>query len=214
MNKLTALLLFASMLAASCSSTYRRGPSIDVGDNRIAINGSMSDRDYTKTNDSGPIGDTVNTSSIDIDLTLGRVVAENFELGGILIIQNTTTTVGLDEGSDDTLAMGAYGRYYLPGLMLQSRNMVPWVQGAILFTGSHEISSTTSTENSELFGVEFGVGVTHFLSKDAAIEFALTRTSLEYSNFSGSTAGIADEFDGQVDEVEGTTFSVGLSLNF
>jgi hypothetical protein len=213
MNKLTALLLFASMLAASCSSTYRRGPSIDVGDNRIAINGSMSDIDSTTTTDT-LTSDTVNANSIDIDLTLGRVVAENFELGGILIIQNTTTTVGLDEGSDDTLAMGAYGRYYLPGLMLQSRNMVPWVQGAILFTGSHEISGPDFAQNSELFGVEFGVGVTHFLSKDAAIEFALTRTSLEASNFSGSTAGIADEFDGQVDEVEGTTFSVGLSLNF
>jgi hypothetical protein len=173
----------------------------------------MSDIDSTTTTDTFT-SDTVNANSIDIDLTLGRVVAENLELGGILIIQNTTTTVGLDEGIDDTLAMGAYGRYYIPGLMLQSRNMVPWVQGAILFTGSHEISGPDFAQNSELFGVEFGVGVTHFLSKDAAIEFALTRTSLEYSNFSGSTAGIADEFDGQVDEVEGTTFSVGLSLNF
>ena len=215
MNKLTALLLFASMITASCSSTYRRAPSIDVGDHRIAINASLSDSDMTISTENGTTV-PANTSSANINLTLGRVVAENFELGGILIIDNTTSGESGSEIANDTLAMGAYGRFYIPDLMLQSRKMVPWVQGAVLFAGTNEMSdqAASSASESEIFGTEISIGATHFLSENAAIEFALTQRSRELSNFMGSAGGIATEFEGRVEQTDSTIFSVGLSLNF
>jgi hypothetical protein len=216
MNKLTALLLFASMITASCSSTYRRAPSIDVGDHRIAISASLSDLDMTESTIGGGASLPVNTSSTSIDLTLGRVVAENFELGGILLIDNSATGSTGSESTSDMLAMGAYGRFYIPDLLLPSRKMVPWVQGAIIFAGTQETSSqsSNSASESEIFGTELSVGATHFLSENAAIEFALTQSFFEFSNFSGSAGGVAIDYDGQTIETDSTEFSVGLSLNF
>ena len=214
MNKLTALLLFASMITASCSSTYRRAPSIDVGDHRIAISASLSDLETTVST-TGTAGTPVPSSSTSIDLTLGRVVAENFELGGILLIDNSTAGLTGNETTSDMLAMGAYGRFYIPDLLLPSRKMVPWIQGAIVFAGTQETStqSSLSATESEIFGTSLSIGATHFLSENAAIEFALTQSFFELSNFAESSGGSVIPNDDTV-ETDSTEFSVGLSLNF
>jgi hypothetical protein len=93
--------------------------------------------------------------------------------------------------------------------------MVPWIQGAIVFAGTQETStqSSLSATESEIFGTSLSIGATHFLSENAAIEFALTQSFFELSNFAESSGGSVIPNDDTV-ETDSTEFSVGLSLNF
>lgn len=204
MNKFAPLIFFASMLAISCSSATT--PSMNVGDSRIAISsasigfGEMTASDNLDTN-----YQTIETSSTDISFSLGTVVAKNLELGGILMIDNTTNDYenGYSESQDQN-ALGAYARYYMPA----SGGMVPWVEAGLLLSGTLETSDNQGYyETADLFGVAVSVGASSFISENAAIEFALTQSSREISNMTGFS-------NDYVLELDDTEVTMGLSISF
>jgi hypothetical protein len=204
MNKFAPLILFASMLAISCSSATTS--SMNVGDSRIAISSaSIGFGEITASDNLGTNYETIETSSADINFSFGTVVAENLELGGMLMIDNTTTDY--QDGysiSDDMNALGAYARYYMPS----SGGMVPWVEASLVLSGTQEQSDNQGNyATADLFGVGIGVGVSSFISENAAIEFALTQSSAEVSNMTGFS-------NDYVLELDTTEVTMGLSLSF
>jgi hypothetical protein len=231
MNKLVPLLLFTSILAASCSSSY--APSIDVGDNRIAINTAMmGSSDLSASDAASPIPTSYGTledSITEIDMTIGRVVAENLEIGGTVMMKNVESeysdSLKLEEGKMN--ALGVYARYYFPTSLIGGSDtfiggdakLVPWLQGAVTFSGTGE--GTNKLENgvidsqweSDVFITSLSAGFTSFYSENAAIEFAITQKTVETDDYSGLLGG--DDFPAEfATEETSRNFTLGLSLTF
>ena len=237
MNKLVPLLLFTSILAASCSSSY--APSIDVGDNRIAINTAMmGSSDLSASDAASPIPTsyrTVEDSITEIDMTIGRVVAENLEIGGTVMMKNEereySDSLKLEEGKMN--ALGVYARYYFPTSLIGGSDtfiggdakLVPWLQGAVTFSGAAEgaarnVSGDASRYESDVFITALSVGVTSFYSETAALEFAITQKTIEQDDFTGIGADswhqmLGSAFPGEfATEEKSLDFTLGLSLTF
>ena len=245
MNKLVPLLLFASILAASCSSSY--APSIDVGDNRIAINTAMmGSSDLSASDAASPIPTsygTVEDSITEIDMTIGRVVAENLEIGGTIMMRNTESDWTLKDSGVATFstsesgkmnALGAYARYYFPTSLIGGSDtfiggdatLVPWLQGAVNFSGAAEgtasdVSGNASSYESDVFITSLSAGFTSFYSENAAIEFAITQKTIEQDDFTGIGADAfypllaGSSFPGEfATEETSRNFTLGLSITF
>jgi outer membrane protein W len=227
MKNLTSLILFASTLVASCSSpsyVHHAGPSLAVGAHRIAVTASMSGAEIVQANDVNSAGLPENEDSMALELTLGQVVAQNFELGGMFTYGDSDWDDGLDGNAESSsmYGLGAYGRFYIPAMM--PGGMVPWIQASLLFAGTMtEEESTDSGTNgnlreSELFGTALSLGVTNYLSESAAIEFAISTSTLDQDSFTGTdtTNGATTAFNSQglTRETSSVDFTVGMSINF
>jgi len=241
MNKLVPLLLFTSILAASCSSSYT--PSINIGDNRIAINTTMmGSSDSSKSDAVQTNYGTTEDSITEIDMTIGRVVAENLEIGGIVMVKNEESDWSLTESGIGTFstsksgkmnALGAYARYYFPTSLIGGSDtfiggdakLVPWLQGAVTFSGAAEgaarnVSGDASRYESDVFITALSVGVTSFYSETAALEFAITQKTIEQDDFTGIGADswhqmLGSAFPGEfATEEKSLDFTLGLSLTF
>ena len=213
MNKILTL-LFASLFAVSCSTSSVK-PSINVGDTRLAISMDMSNFDLTTsdTDDTTPpYGEGTSSSDLDLELTVGRVVITNLELGGRLVMNNSETTYTDFDRTEtfDTMALGAYVRYYVP----MGASFVPWVEASILFGGGHESTYSepgfSSTSEADVWGTELALGVSSYLSESTALELALRMQTLELSNFE---SGFVFP-DGYEDERSGTSLTLGISTFF
>jgi hypothetical protein len=242
MNKLVPLLLFASILAASCSSSY--APSIDVGDNRIAMNTIVMGSSDVSMSDADAVnyGDT-EKSITEIDMTIGRVVAENLEIGGTIMMRNTESDwTRKDSGvatfstseSGKMNALGAYARYYFPTSLIGGSDtfiggdatLVPWLQGAVNFSGAAEgtasdVFGNASSYESDVFITSLSAGFTSFYSENAAIEFAITQKTIEQDDFTGIGANAfypllaGSSFPGEfATEETSRNFTLGLSITF
>ena len=224
MKNLTSLILFASTLVASCSSpsyVHHAGPSLAVGAHRMAITAEMSGTETSASDNSGGGGAPTDSDSMSLDLTLGQVVAPNFELGGMFSYADSSSDFGSgDADSAGMYGLGAYGRFYIPTMM--PGGLVPWIQASILFSGTMDFESTDAgtrtSEEAELFGTALAVGVTNYLSESAAIEFAIATTTLEFDSWAGTvtdSSGVTNiDYDGQVNEASSIDFTVGMSINF
>ena len=227
MKNLTSLILFASMLVASCSSpsyTNHAGPSLAIGAHRIAVTASMSGAEITEANDVNTGALPSNEDSMDIDITLGQVVAQNFELGGMFTYADSEDDNGIGgvANSSNMYGLGAYGRFYIPAMM--PGGMVPWIQASLTFAGTmtEEESSGSGTtgkvRESELFGTALSLGVTNYLSESAAIEFAISTSTLDQDSFTGTdtVGGVTTAFNSQglTRETSSIDFTVGMSINF
>ena len=179
---------------------------MNVGDSRIAISSaSIGFGEITASDNLGTNYETIEVSGADIEFSFGKVVAKNLELGGMLMIDNTTYDYqdGYSESSDSN-AIAAYARYY----MSASGGMVPWVEAGLILSGTIENSDNQgNSATADLSGVGIGVGVSSFISENAAIEFALTRYSREISNMTG----VPNDY---VQEMDDTEVTMGLSLSF
>ena len=226
MKNLTSLILFASTLVASCSSpsyTHHAGPSLAVGAHRIAVTASMSGAEITEADDVNTLP-LLNEDSMALSLTLGQVVAQNFELGGMFTYADSESDNGIGGLSDSSnmYGLGAYGRFYIPAMM--PGGMVPWIQASLTFAGTLEEDDYTNSgqdgtfRESELFGTALSVGVTNYLSESAAIEFAISTSTLDQDSFTGTdtTAGVTTAFNSQglTRETSSIDFTVGMSINF
>ena len=242
MNKLVPLLLFISILAASCSSSYT--PSIDVGDNRIAINTIMvGSSDYSQSDAAGLDYGIEETSITEIDMTIGRVVAENLELGAIVMMKDEETDksirgVTYDSYNEKMNGLGAYARYYFPASLIGGSDtliggdakLVPWIQGSVVFVGSAESTlaefggssvpgGRSTYEESDVFVTALSIGLTSFFSENAAIEFAITQKSIEQDDFSGARTEFGlpptSMHPGEyATERDSLNFTLGLSVTF
>jgi hypothetical protein len=228
MNKLTPLLLLASVLTGSCSSTYayRGGPLLNVGDSRITLSGTMSDAEFSGSDNAGGSYSTYDVDRTSMDVTLGQMVIENLELGGMLSIENETGNDGLggNKSSADLMGLSAYGRFYIPSGM--PGGLVPWIQAEVLFYGRSSENSSgvisgdsfASSGEGELFGTALSVGVTSFVSANAAIEFAIRTRAIEADSWTGTTTTLGSttstHADGYVRERDSTDFTLGVSLIF
>ena len=225
MKNLTSLILFASTLVASCSSpsyVHHAGPSLAVGAHRMAITAEMSGTETSASDNSGGAATPIDSDSISLDLTLGQVVAPNFELGGMFTYEDSSSddrALGTSSSSN-MYGLGAYGRFYIPTMM--PGGLVPWIQASILFSGTMDQETTnasggTSSE-AELFGTALAVGVTSYLSESAAIEFAIATSTREADSWTGTdnSGGVVTnlDFDGLVVEDSSIDFTVGMSINF
>ena len=210
------------MIAGSCSSSY--APSINVGDNRMAISANTASTKLTESDDTGSTSFTPAYSS-DIDIALGRVIAKNLELGVILSSNSYTydfvdSIGGSFKSSTKSTSIGIYGKYYLFAQAIGAGGMVPWVQGAVLIgeygndvANNDAPGAPTITTDADLFTTAISVGATHFLSENAAVEYALTKRFIDTTDFASSTDP-SPFLSGHAAEEDATYFTVGFSIIF
>ena len=184
----------------------------------------MSGAEITEANDVNTGALPSNEDSMDIDITLGQVVAQNFELGGMFTYADSESDNGIGGLADSSnmYGLGAYGRFYIPALM--PGGMVPWIQASLTFAGTmEEMDSKNSgldgtSRESEIFETALSLGVTNYLSESAAIEFAISTSTLDQDSFTGTntTNGVTSAFnsEGLTRETSSVDFTVGMSINF
>ena len=190
----------------------------------MAITAEMSGTETSASDNSGGAGAPTDGDSMSLDLTLGQVVAPNFELGGKFVYADSSSAGGTtgDTESEGMYGLGAYGRFYIPTMM--PGGLVPWIQASILFSGTMDLESTDASEGTgtseeaELFGTELALGVTSYLSESAAIEFAIATRTIESDSWAGTSTGPGGvttiDYNGRVVEESSIDFTVGMSINF